>query len=82
MKGWVQLYVRTTRTAEQLQRVEPILMRFAAAFVAPDGLPIQTKGALYEVRVFNAEHVRFIERILADEGLEIAARDEHPQEEI
>ena len=78
MKGWVQLYIKTTRTPQQLQRVEPLLMRFAAAFVAPDGLPIQTKEDMYEVRVFDVAQTRIIERLLADQGLTIAAREEHP----
>lgn len=78
MKGWVQLYIKTTRTPQQLQRVEPLLMRFAATFVAPDGLPIQTKENMYEVRVFDVAQTRIIERLLADQGLTIAVREEHP----
>jgi len=80
--AWVQLYIKTERTPEQLQRVEPLLMRFTAAFVAPDGLPIQTKDGMYEIRVFEpALSLRFVERLLDDQGLTIAARDEHAQEE-
>ena len=78
MNGWVQLYIKTTRTPQQLQRVEPLLMRFAATFVAPDGLPIQTKEDMYEVRVFDVAQTRIIERLLADQGLTVAAREEHP----
>ena len=80
MSAWVQLYIKTDRTPQQLLRVEPILMRFAATFVAPDGLPIQTKEGLYEVRVFDVgRHLRFVEKILADEGLTIAERALHDE---
>lgn len=75
--GWVQLYIKTTRTAQELTRVDPLLMMFSACFIAPDGVPIQTKEDMYEVRVQDARHVRFVERVLADHGLVIAARDDH-----
>ncbi len=78
--GWVQLYIQTDRTPQQLLRLEPLLMRFGAAFVAPDGLPICTKEGAYEVRVFDMTGSRFVERLLADEGLTIASREEHRDE--
>lgn len=76
--GWVQLYIMTSWTAEQLRRVEPILMGFTATFVAPAGLPMQTKNGLYEVRVVDVFKTVLVEEFLAKEGLVIVARDEHP----
>ncbi len=78
MSEWVQLYIKTSRTPQELLRVEPLLMQFTATFVAPDGLPIQTKEDMYEVRVFDVAQTRIVERLLVDQGLTIAARDEHP----
>ena len=52
-------------------------MMFTATFVSPNGLPIQPKDGMYEVRVFDIAATNLIERLLADHGLTIAARDEH-----
>jgi hypothetical protein len=77
MSKWTQLYIKTDRTPQQLQRVEPLLMLFKATFVAPKGLPLQTKEDMYEVRVFDVAALPLVEKILAAEGLTIAMRTEN-----
>ncbi len=75
---WFQLYVKAPEgngytTPQAMKRIDSTLIdRFAASFVAPEGLPIREPDGTWEIRVLVADQLKKVKQFITEGyGLEI-----------
>ena len=61
-----------------MQNMYPLLQRFGAVPMAPDGVPIQRPDGTFEVRLYGPPiYISLIESVAADNGFELVRQESH-----